>query len=50
MMANEVAQWACIVIVAFLMLGVVRRLTLLLPARARANAPGPRVGERFRGL
>lgn len=42
---NEVAQWVVLTILAFLMLGVFRQLSLMLPAPERIEAGGPDLGE-----
>lgn len=48
-MANEIAQWVVLGIVAFLLLGAFRQLSLMLPAEARSAPGGPAVGRRLPG-
>jgi hypothetical protein len=44
---NEVLQWAFLTVIAFLMLGALRQISLMLPPSRRATPSGPRVGDRI---
>lgn len=45
-MLNEILQWALIAILATLMLGILRQVSLMLPARLRGAPSGPEIGSR----
>jgi len=42
---NEIAQWAVLVVLALLVLGLLRQVSILLPTRSRAVQSGPPVGR-----
>lgn len=42
---NEILQWAIMVVLAFLVLGILRQFSLMLPAAARAIPSGPPLGK-----
>jgi hypothetical protein len=44
---NEIAQWVAIALIGFLILGVLRQVSLLLPPAARAAGRGLEVGMRL---
>lgn len=46
-MVNEVLQWALLSVLALLVLGVLRQVSLMLPPGIRAAPSGPGVGERM---
>lgn len=46
-MVNEVVQWAMLVMVALALLGVLRQVSVMVPARARAAPSGPEIGSRI---
>lgn len=48
-MVNEVAQWAIIGILGFLMLGLFRQIGMQLPPAVRAAVSGPDVGKKAPG-
>lgn len=45
-MVNEALQWTVIVVVVLLLLGVLRQLAALTPARGRRTESGPPVGKK----
>jgi hypothetical protein len=46
-MVNELLQWLVLVVVLLALLGVLRQVSLMLPARARAAPSGPQIGSRI---
>jgi hypothetical protein len=45
--ANEMLQWGALAVVTFLLLGVLRQISLLLPASGEAEHGGPRAGRKL---
>ncbi len=46
-MANEILQWAVLAVLAFLLLGALRQISLMLPAPSRAAVGGPEIGRQL---
>jgi hypothetical protein len=44
---NEVLQWVAVLIVGFFLVGVLRQLDLMLPARVKAGSGGPELGAKL---